>query len=131
MKRPKIEHYLENKTTLSDRISDYVTDFVGSWRFIVFQTCVFFLWIGGNIYFLSRPFDSYPFIFLNLVLAFETVYTTPLVMMSQNRQESRDRVRDDADYEADISAEKNVEMMRKELAEIRALVEKYIKQNPK
>jgi uncharacterized membrane protein len=126
MKRKIIEAHIENQTTLSDRISDIVTDFVGSWKFLLFQTVVFILWVSVNIYFASKPFDPYPFIFLNLIMALETVYTTPLIMMSQNRQETRDRVRDDADFEADINAEKNIELVRKEIEELKREIETYI-----
>lgn len=126
MKRKIIEAHIENQTTLSDRISDIVTDFVGSWKFLLFQTVVFILWVSVNIYFASNPFDPYPFIFLNLIMALETVYTTPLIMMSQNRQETRDRVRDDADFEADINAEKNIALVRVEIEDLKKKIEKYI-----
>jgi uncharacterized membrane protein len=126
MKRKLIEKNIERKTTLSERISDAVTGFVGSWSFIICQTVVFVTWIGYNTIVLKDPFDPFPFIFLTLVLSLEAVYTTPLIMMSQNRQENRDRIRDDADFEADIKAEKNVEILRSEIEDLKRKIEKYI-----
>ena len=130
MARKRI-HTFENQSTRGEKISDMVTDFVGSWKFIIFQTCVFLFWISLNLWGILHQWDPYPFIFLNLVLALETVYSTPLVMMSQNRQESKDRVRDDADYEADMAAEENTKriqievlQIRKEIAEIRDILTK-------
>jgi uncharacterized membrane protein len=126
MKRKLIEKNIENKSTLSERISDAVTGFVGSWSFITCQTVVFVTWIGYNTIILKDPFDPFPFIFLTLVLSLEAVYTTPLIMMSQNRQENRDRIRDDADFEADIKAEKNIEILRSEIEDLKKKLESYI-----
>jgi uncharacterized membrane protein len=69
-------------------------------------------------------FDPYPFIFLNLILGLTSTFLTPLIMMSQNRQEARDSIRDDEDLEADLRAERNTEVILKEVNEIKKLLEK-------
>ncbi len=113
------------KRTLPEKFADDVSAFVGSWRFIIYQTIFIFLWVGLNSFFLIFDrFDPYPFIFLNLILALSTVYLTPLIMMSQNRHEARNSVRDDEDLEADLRGEANTEMILKELNEIKKQLEK-------
>lgn len=80
---------------LGDRIADAVTGSMGSWRFIIIQSVIVAAWIAFNLWLLSRPFDAYPFILLNLVFSTQAAYASPLILMSQNRQADRDRKRDD------------------------------------
>jgi len=113
------------KRTLPERFADDVSSFVGSWKFLIYQTIFIVLWVGLNSFLLlSEKFDPYPFIFLNLVLALSTVYLTPLIMMSQNRHEARNSVRDDEDLDADLRGEANTEKILKELNEIKKQIEK-------
>ena len=134
MARTKLQEF-EKKASPSERISDIVTDFVGSWKFIIVQTIVFFTWITVNIIGIIEKWDPYPFIFLNLMLALETVSITPLIMMSQNRQDAKDRIRDDADYEADIKTEEKIIMVQNEILEmqkdIRQIKEMLLEQKQK
>ena len=96
----------EGELTFGQRVSDKIATFGGSWRFIFIFALVLFVWIGINSYFLlSRPFDPYPFILLNLILSCIAAIQAPVIMMSQNRQEARDRKRAEADYKINLKSE--------------------------
>ncbi|TFH64293.1 MAG: DUF1003 domain-containing protein [Candidatus Zixiibacteriota bacterium] len=92
--------------TPGQRLADRVATFGGSWRFITIFGGVLVVWIIVNSLFLiSRPFDPYPFILLNLVLSCLAAIQAPVIMMSQNRQESKDRLRAEHDYQVNLKAE--------------------------
>ena len=94
------------KTTPADRAADWIARFGGSWTFIAVFMFMLLLWMGSNAWLLyTRAFDPYPFIFLNLILAIITSLQAPIIMMSQNRQSSRDRLRSDLDYEVNLKNE--------------------------
>jgi Predicted membrane protein len=101
--------------TFGDRIADKLADFVGSWKFIIIFSSTLIVWILINIYFLSRPFDPYPFILLNLVLSCIAAIQAPLIMMSQNRQEVKDRLRAKNDYKVNLKSELIIEDLHKKL----------------
>jgi len=104
------------KRTLPERFADDVSSFVGSWKFLIYQTIFIVLWVGLNSFFLLAPkFDPYPFIFLNLILALSTVYLTPLIMMSQNRQEQKDRIRAEHDYKINLKAELEIKLLSEKM----------------
>ena len=81
----------DEKSTLGQRAADAVARFAGSWAFIFSFIAVMVLWMAGNVLLASRAFDAYPFILLNLVLSCIAAVQAPLIMMSQNRQEAKDR----------------------------------------
>ena len=92
--------------TFGERLSDKIASFGGSWRFIIIFGSILFIWIGINSYFLlSQPFDPYPFILLNLILSCVAAIQAPIIMMSQNRQETRDRKRAEEDYKINLKSE--------------------------
>jgi uncharacterized membrane protein len=94
------------KTTTADRAADLIAEFGGSWKFIAVALLLFVAWMAFNTYILAtRAFDPYPYIFLNLVLAMITGLQAPIIMMSQNRQVSKDRLRADLDYEVNLKNE--------------------------
>ncbi len=96
----------ERQLTLGERWADKVADFGGSWRFIIIFGVILVLWVAVNsIALLWRPFDPYPFIFLNLVLSCLAAIQAPIIMMSQNRQEDKDRLRSEHDYVVNLRAE--------------------------
>jgi CRP/FNR family cyclic AMP-dependent transcriptional regulator len=98
---------LDARATFGDRIADGVARFGGSWSFI-FSFAVFMgIWIVANTALLlgRREFDPYPFILLNLLLSMLAAIQAPVIMMSQNRQDSRDRVRSELDYQVNLKAE--------------------------
>ncbi|MBW4692694.1 MAG: DUF1003 domain-containing protein [Lyngbya sp. HA4199-MV5] len=97
--------------TLGMRLSDAVAATVGSWRFITIQSGILVIWIGLNITAFVQRWDPYPFILLNLVLSFQAAYTAPIIMMSQNRQADIDRQSARRDYEINMKAELEIELL--------------------
>lgn len=101
-----IDRQFEGELTFGERVSDKIADFGGSWKFIFIFGSILIIWIVINSYFLlSRPFDPYPFILLNLILSCIAAIQAPVIMMSQNRQEARDRKRAEADYKINLKSE--------------------------
>ena len=102
VKRPVAYRHPINRKLLDDaprgaRIADRVTGFMGSWNFIVIQTVIVAIWILGNVYLLSKPFDPYPFILLNLAFSTQAAYAAPLILLAQTRQADRDKALAEAD----------------------------------
>jgi uncharacterized membrane protein len=96
----------ETKASWGERLSDKIAQFGGSWPFIILFFLFIVIWMGINIIILSnRSFDPYPFILLNLVLSCIAAIQAPVIMMSQNRQEAKDRVRSMHDYQVNLKAE--------------------------
>ncbi len=96
----------DQSLTVGERIADAVAEFGGSWRFILIFAGVLIVWIGINtVALLKKPFDPYPFILLNLVLSCLAAVQAPVIMMSQNRQEAKDRLRAEHDYRVNLKAE--------------------------
>jgi len=92
--------------TFADRAADVIAEFGGSWKFIIFSLILFTLWIAANTFLLTRkPFDTYPFILLNMALNVITALQAPIIMMSQNRQSYKDRLRADLDYKVNLKNE--------------------------
>jgi uncharacterized membrane protein len=99
----------ERALTLGERTADKVAEFGGSWRFILIFFGVMAVWIVINTFILlTRPFDPYPYILLNLALSLLAAVQAPIIMMSQNRQEARDRLRAENDYKVNLKAELEV-----------------------
>jgi uncharacterized membrane protein len=92
--------------TLGELIADRVAEFGGSWRFIIIFFGTLAVWVTANsLVLLWRPFDPYPYILLNLVLSLLAAVQAPIIMMSQNRQEARDRLHAENDYKVNLRAE--------------------------
>lgn len=111
-----IEEDLSEPVTFGQRMADRIASFGGSWTFIL----VFFSFIAGwmilNIWLLAtRPFDPYPFIMLNLVLSCLAAIQAPIIMMSQNRQEEKDRRRSEHDYKINLKAEIEIRLLHEKL----------------
>ncbi len=102
------------------RVADRVATTVGGWPFIITQSCILVLWMCLNVYLVRHikdaAFDPYPFILLNLVLSFQAAYTGPIVMMSQNRQNEKDRMSAQCDYECNLKAEEEIRVLMEHLA---------------
>lgn len=104
-----INEEYEKSLTLGDRIADKVADFGGSWYFIIFAIILLSAWIILNsVALLSQPFDPFPYILLNLGLSMLAALQAPIIMMSQNRQEARDRMRAENDYQVNLKAEMEI-----------------------
>ncbi len=95
--------------TIGQRAADMIARFAGSWAFIFTFTGVLILWMVVNVLLAARAFDPYPFILLNLVLSCVAAIQAPLIMMSQNRQEEKDRRRAENDYKVNLKTEIMIE----------------------
>jgi CRP/FNR family cyclic AMP-dependent transcriptional regulator len=92
--------------TMADRAADKIAEFGGSWKFIIFEIGLFLLWVLLNTWLLfDKVFDPYPYVFLNLILGIICGLQAPIIMMSQNRQSHKDRLRSDLDYEVNLKNE--------------------------
>lgn len=106
----------EQKLTFGERLADKIADFGGSWNFIIIFGGVLLLWVAVNsMIIISRPFDPYPFILLNLVLSCLAAIQAPVILMSQNRQESRDRLRSEHDYLINLKAELEIRHLHEKI----------------
>lgn len=108
----------DEKSTLGQRAADAVARFAGSWAFIFSFIAVMVLWMAGNVLLASRAFDAYPFILLNLVLSCIATVQAPLIMMSQNRQEAKDRQRAENDYRVNLKNELIIDDLYRKLDRI-------------
>ena len=99
----------KGKSTLGQRAADTIAQFAGSWAFIFSFTGVLILWMIVNAVLAAKAFDPYPFILLNLVLSCVAAIQAPLIMMSQNRQEEKDRRRAENDYKVNLKTEIMIE----------------------
>ncbi|WP_312188590.1 DUF1003 domain-containing protein [Sphingobacterium sp.] len=108
----------DNKDTerIGDRIADKVAEFGGSWTFIISFVLFLLVWIVFNIYWLNnKGFDPYPFILLNLILSCVAALQAPVIMMSQNRQEDKDRERARNDYMVNLKAELEIRELHEKI----------------
>ena len=101
--------------TRGQRLADGVAATIGSWRFIIIQSTAIIVWITGNVLSGSHAWDPYPFILLNLLLSFQAAYTAPAIMMSQNRQSEMDRRHAETDYEINVKAELEIELLHEKI----------------
>jgi uncharacterized membrane protein len=106
----------DRQLTLGERLADKIADFGGSWRFISIFLGMLFLWVILNsIVFIWKPFDPYPYIFLNLILSCLAAIQAPVIMMSQNRQEAKDRLRSEYDYRINLKAELEIRYLHEKI----------------
>ncbi len=111
-----IDDETEAKLTTGQKLADKVASFGGSWTFIIFFFSFMFVWILINIWFLaSKAFDAYPFILLNLLLSCLAAIQAPIIMMSQNRQEDKDRKRAEHDYKINLKAELEIKLLSEKI----------------
>ncbi len=116
------------RLTLADRMADIIAEFGGSWTFIGFSIVFFLAWMGLNTWILlNKGFDPYPYQFLNLALAIIVSLQTPMILMSQNRQSQKDRLRADLDYDVNLKNELLLTEIRTLLVERRTKYEKSVR----
>ena len=102
--------------TIGEKMADKVAEFGGSWTFIISFGSVLVVWIVLNsVFLLQKAFDPYPYILLNLVLSCIAALQAPIIMMSQNRQETKDRQRSEYDYKVNLKAELEIRMLHEKL----------------
>ena len=117
----------ETRYTVGQRAADQIAKFAGSWAFIFSFTGVLIVWMVINGLLASRAFDPYPFILLNLVLSCVAAIQAPLIMMSQNRQEEKDRRRAENDYKVNLKTEIMIEDLHDKMNEILVRQESILK----
>ena len=111
-----IQDEIEAELNFGQRLSDKVATFGGSWAFIITFFTFILIWMIINIWFLSTsPFDPYPFILLNLILSCLAAIQAPIIMMSQNRQEQKDRQRGEHDYKINLKAELEIKLLSEKI----------------
>jgi len=111
-----VEPEIESESSFADRLSDTIAEFGGSWKFIISFLSMMAIWMGMNVFWYNnKGFDPYPFILLNLVLSCLAALQAPIIMMSQNRQEDKDRIRSEHDYQVNLSAELQIRMLHEKL----------------
>ena len=108
----------EPERTMGEKISDKIAEFGGSWAFILSFFAFLALWVVLNITLLSKPFDPYPFILLNLCLSCLASIQAPVILMAQSRQEARDRLRDEKEYMINQRAEVEVRQLHHKVDEL-------------
>ncbi|MGA2296453.1 MAG: DUF1003 domain-containing protein [FCB group bacterium] len=110
----------KHKESLSfgQRLADSVASGMGSWSFIILQSILVILWMGLNVVGFINHWDVYPFILLNLVFSTQAAYAAPIIMMAQNRQNERDRMQAQADYQTNVDAKSDIEALQKQLNKI-------------
>lgn len=101
-----------------DIVADRVTREIGSWRFIIAYFGLLLLWMAVNTAAWLRHWDPYPFIFLNLILSFQGAFAAPIILMSQNRQEDRDRLEERYDHSVNLRAEREIAAIQARIEEI-------------
>lgn len=111
-----IEPEIESQLTTGQKMADKIAEFGGSWTFIIFFFTFLLIWMFVNIWVLAtRPFDPYPFILLNLILSCLAAIQAPIIMMSQNRKEQKDRARSVNDYQVNLKAELEIRLLHEKL----------------
>jgi uncharacterized membrane protein len=101
-----------DEAPMGARIADAVTGFLGSWRFLILQTILVAVWLTGNAYLLTKPFDPYPFILLNLAFSTQAAYAAPLILLAGNRSAQRDRLTlEHAADETDVAEKQNERLL--------------------
>ncbi len=107
---------IEEQSTFGERIADSVARFGGSWRFIILFAVILVVYSSANIALRNRAWDPYPFILLNLFLSMLAAIQAPVIMMSQNRQDLKDRVRSELDFEVNRRAETEIQSLSHRLS---------------
>ncbi|MDI1356797.1 MAG: DUF1003 domain-containing protein [Methylobacter sp.] len=111
-----IEMEFEQVWTFGERLADRIASFGGSWKFLIIFFVFLSAWIAVNtLAFLDKPADPYPFILLNLVLSCIAAIQAPIIMMSQNRQEAKDRIRSQHDYQVNLKAELEIRHLHEKI----------------
>jgi uncharacterized membrane protein len=111
-----IQEEIETELSFGEKIADKVASFGGSWTFIIAFFSFILIWMLINIFVLaSKPFDPYPFILLNLILSCLAAIQAPIIMMSQNRQEQKDRQRSEHDYKINLKAELEIKLLSEKI----------------
>lgn len=111
-----IQEELEAELSLGQKMADKIATFGGSWTFIIIFFLFILIWMAINVFYLAvKSFDPYPFILLNLILSCLAAIQAPIIMMSQNRQEQKDRQRAEHDYKINLKAELEIKLLSEKI----------------
>ena len=111
-----VDAEFDKDLALGEKMADGLATFGGSWSFLIIFAAILFIWIAINSFLLlKKPFDPYPFILLNLVLSCLAAIQAPVIMMSQNRQEAKDRLRSQHDYQVNLKAELEIRHLNEKI----------------
>lgn len=122
-----VDKQSDESRSFGDILADKITEVAGSWKFIIGMIIFLTLWILLNLYILEDK-DPYPFILLNLILSCIAALQAPIIMMSQNREAKKDRMRSSNDYKTDLKSELILEELHNEMQKIIATQNKILKQ---
>lgn len=116
--------YVENKLNLGERLADLLTAVSGDIRFVYFNFALFLFWIVVNLELIPgvRPFDPFPFGLLTMIVSLEAIFLSLFVLMSQNRQAERDRVRNDIEYQVNLRAELEIRELHDRLDDVEGMI---------
>lgn len=106
---------VESRLSIGQRVADVVAATIGSWPFIIIQSFLLAGWVTLNVIAWMRHWDPYPFILLNLALSFQAAYAGPFILMSQNRQQDIDRRKAETDYQVNVKAELEIELLHQKI----------------
>ena len=118
-----VNEVVEEQMTLGERVADKVADTIGSWRFIIIQSLLIVLWITLNVVAWIEHWDPYPFILMNVMLSFQAAYSGPVIMMSQNRQSTKDRLAAEIDHQVNTKAELEINNLIRHVHELELSME--------
>lgn len=128
--RHPVNRALIDEAPRGARLADHVTGFMGSWRFIIVQTVIVVIWLAANLYLLSKPFDPFPFILLNLAFSTQAAYAAPLILLAGNRAAAHDRATlEHAASQADVEEQQNEQLIagaRQQLQHLTEVVERTL-----
>jgi len=110
-----IDKTVDEKLTLGQRLSDKIASLGGSWTFIIIFFLFLAAWVAFNLYSITRPFDPFPFVLLNRILSCIAAMQAPVIMISQNRKEEKDRERSKHDYQVNLKAELEIRMIHEKI----------------
>ncbi len=111
-----VNEEFEERMTIGEKLSDHIAAFGGSWKFIILFLMILVVWMGFNSYlYLTMPFDPYPYILLNLLLSSLAAFQAPIIMMSQNRQASKDRLSQENAYQINLKSELQIRHLNSRL----------------
>lgn len=108
----------QERLTFGQKVADKVANGMGSWTFIIYQSIFVVIWMALNLVGFIYHWDAYPFILLNLIFSTQAAYAAPIIMMAQNRQNERDRVQAQKDYETNTQAKLEIEALQAKLNSI-------------
>jgi len=111
-----VEEEIQEKLTIGQKLADKIAEFGGSWTFIIIFFTLLLIWVAINSYvLLAKPFDPFPYILLNLFLSCLAAIQAPIIMMSQNRKEEKDRLRSENDYKVNLKAELEIRHLHEKM----------------